>query len=190
MRKKFLGILTVLALSLSIGVVGCADISKSVDAQQAIKTEIIMSQANSEIGMPNIVNFHEKKTLKQIYELRDDAKLVTYTYTTAMNGKKIFQFQSIGYGIPMSVQYSNPQVYKGMIASSVTDHSTPSVNYGMSPQPEPNGLFMPEGLSSTWIMRVLDNGNIEPAYMEEYITVVQTKLPRRLCEEWSLPSNY
>lgn len=172
------------------GAVGCADISKSVDAQQAIQTEAIMNQANSEIGMPNIVNFYEKKTLKEIYELRDDAKLITYTYTTAMNGKKVFQFQSIGYGIPMSVQYSNPEVYKGMIAKSVTDSNVPSVSYGTIPQPEPNGLFMPEGLSSTWIMRVNDNGSKEPVYMEECITVSQTKLPRRLCEEWSLPSNY
>lgn len=188
MKKYIMGL--ALVGIMAFGVVGCADISKSVDAQQAIKTETIMNQANNEIGMPNIVNFYEKKTLKEIYELRDDAKLVTYTYTTAMNGKKVFQFQSIGYGIPMSVQYSNPQVYKGMIAKSVTDSDVPSVGYGTVPQPEPNGLFMPDGLSATWIMRVNDDGKVEPAYMEETITVVQTKLPRRICEEWSLPSNY
>lgn len=189
MKKTLLALLIII---LMLSMVGCASVKDTTDLEQAEETSAIMKQAQDEIGMPNITNFYERKTLKDIYELRDDANLVTYTYTTAMNGKKIFQFESIGYGIPMSVQYSNPQVYKGVVAKQIIDDGGRdwTYDYALVPQPEPNGLFMPEGLSATWVMRVNEDGSREPVYMEEQITVTQTKLPRRLCEEWSLPSNY
>ena len=33
-------------------------------------------------------------------------------------------------------------------------------------------------------------GNITPTYVESEITVSQTKLDKRLCEDWSIPAGY
>ena len=187
--KKILSLILVMVLIMSV-FVGCSGASSSdaqgaTDRDQAAQTERLMTEVNSQVGMPNIKNFYEKKMLKEIYELRDDASLITYTYTTALNGKKIFQFTSIGYGLPMSVQYSNPNKL-----GWVDGGEYGALNPYLMPQAEPNGLFMPEGLSATWVMKVNDDGSTEPVYMEEVITVSQSKLPRRLCEEWSLPGDY
>lgn len=188
--KRILALMLIIVLA--FGLAGCTrGMDANVDSKQAAETDRIMEEANNQIGLPNINNFYEKKTLKEIYELRDDSSLVTYTYTTALDGKKIFLFQSIGYGLPMSVQYSNPSVYKGVVTPSLwSDIDKYSYSYEIMPQAEPNGLFMPEGLSATWVMRIKEDGNREPVYVEEEITVTQTKLPRRLCAEWSLPDDY
>lgn len=77
--------------------------------------------------------------------------------------------------------------YKEIIADGGRDVKW---DYAVMPQAEPNGLFMPEGLSATWVMRVNEDGSTEPVYMEETITVSQTKLPKRLCADWSLPADY
>ena len=49
-----------------------------------------------------------------------------------------------------------------------------------------------QGLSTTatWIAHINDKGEKEIRYIEEEITVTQSKIDKRLCEEWSLPSNY
>ena len=33
-------------------------------------------------------------------------------------------------------------------------------------------------------------GNIKPTYVESEISVSQTKIDARLCDDWSLPSDY
>lgn len=185
--KKVVVVLLILIVALSL--VGCTEsVSHSnnqTDKAQAQQTETLMTEANNRVGMPNITNFYEKKMLKEIYELRDDASLVTYTYTTALDGRKVFQFKSIGYGLPMSVQFSNPNKLGWLDGGEYG-----ALNPYLMPQAEPNGLFMPEGLSATWVMKLNADGTTEPVYMEETITVTQTKLDRRLCAEWSLPEDY
>lgn len=182
MKKLIAGILFVCMM---FTFTGCMTEDTSVDTVQAKQQAQVLTEANNQVGMPNIKTFHEKKMLKEIYELRDDAKLITYTYTTALDGRKVFQFKSMGYGLPMSVQFSNPMKFQD------GDYDLGEAWGGIIlPQAEPNGLFMPDGLSATWVMRVNEDGSTEAVYMEEEITVSQTKLPRRLCAEWSLPSDY
>ena len=186
--KKLICLLMVIALIASLG--GCATETSNTDVTQTRITDELQNQANKQIGMPNITEFYEKKMLKKIYELRDDSSLVTYTYTKALDGRYVYLYQSIGYGLPMSVQYSNPQkVVEG--DKELGYNLTGAVNYPMlKPQAEPNGMFMPEGLSATWVMRINEDGSISPDYVEEEIHVTQTKLPHRLCAEWSLPEDY
>ena len=68
---------------------------------------------------------------------------------------------SIGYGIPFSAQYSNPEVL----------HS--EYNHGMTglPQPEPNGLWPPTSTSATWVVCSSPDGEFVPLYVEPSITV-------------------
>jgi hypothetical protein len=173
--KRALLVLMVLVMVLSLS--ACTGDSNS---ELATRTEEVMSQANAMIGMPNVVNFTEKIILKDIYELCDDADLITYAYTQNMNGKYVYIGQCIGFGVPYSAQFSNPEVYEYHGNGSVT-----------LPQAEPNGIFKPDGLSATWLIVINpETGKREVEYWEPTIIVKQSKLPKRVCEDWSLPSDY
>lgn len=152
------------AAALVAAMAGC-DLSQapSADAQQAQQTKQLTAEALRQIGMPNIVNFQERKLMKQILELRDKEDLVCYAYIVNLNGELIYLGKCIGFGLPYSVQFTNPQ----RIADS--GHS---YGYAILPQPDPNGLFMPEGLSATWLM-MLDpaSGEVRPVYVEPEIIV-------------------
>jgi len=140
---------------------GCDN--KSSDSVMKKQTEKNMLEMNRQIGMPAIKNFQERKLAKMIFELRDQAKLITYTYIVTLSGKKIFLGKSIGYGLPYSIQYTNPM----KIADSYSQGG-----FAIIPQADPNGLFMPSGLSATWIMLINPETKIaRPVYIENEIIV-------------------
>jgi hypothetical protein len=143
---------------------GC---EKSSDEIQTVQQEKILKEATSQTGMPAIVNFRERKLLKQIFELRDQKGLTTYTYIVAENtGKLIFLGESIGYGIPAATQYTAPSKIDGCSSSYVT-----------VPQADPNGLFSPSSAEGTWVM-LFDKEKKEsvPVYVEPRIIVSPFKL--------------
>ena len=75
--------------------------------------------------------------------------------------------ECIGYGIPYSTQFSNPEK---------RDWSN-NYGYHSMPQAEPNGLFKPEGLSATWLIMVdPETGDPRPVYVEPEIIVSPFKL--------------
>ncbi len=136
--------------------------STTADDEQRVQTESLMEEMNAQVGMPAIKNFNEKRIAKQIFELRDDAKLMTYTYIVDMNGHQHLLCKSMGYGLPYSVQYTNPQ----RIAKSN------SYGHVTLPQPDPNGLFMPDGLSATWVLCIAPGTKKStPVYVEPQIIV-------------------
>lgn len=170
----------------SLVFMGCNEVEKpDADKQQTQKTNKIMEELERQIGMPNINDFYEKKMLKNLYELRDNADLVTHAYFTNMQGKMVYLGKGVGFGLPASVQYSNPQklVHNVDMGGYLGDMPMP--------QAEPNGLFMPEGLAATWLqIQDPETGEISVMYTEPELVVTQFKLPKRLCAEWSLPDNY
>ena len=141
--------------------VGCqGNFEESSDKKLARQTEQSMKEANRQIGMPAIKNFQERKLAKMIFELRDQEDLITYAYIVNLEGKLIFIGKCIGFGLPYSVQYTNPmkQLSHG---SNIT-----------LPQADPNGLFMPDGLSATWLMMIDPKTNKpRPVYIEPQIIV-------------------
>lgn len=139
----------------------CVERTKSADRQQKERTEKMVREANRRLGMPNIKNFTEKRFQKMIYELRDK-EVKTYSYFMDMTGKLHFLCNSIGYGIPASVQYVNPQ----KIADSGRDYG-----YAILSQPEPNGLFMPDSLDATYVLCTNEKGKIKPVYSEPKLIV-------------------
>ena len=145
--------------------------ANSADADQQKKTEQSMKEANAQIGMPAIKNFQERKLAKMIFELRDREDLICYAYiVNHMTGKLVFLGKCIGFGLPYSVQYTNPE----RIAHECTHNGG---SFGTLPQPDPNGLFMPEGLSATWLMMVdPGSGKTHPVYVEPEILVSPFKL--------------
>lgn len=147
------------------GLAGC-EANNTADIQQTEKQEKTLLEANSQVGLPNIKNFTELRQIKRIYELRDDAKLPTFTYLVGLDGTPKFLFRSLGYGIPYSAQASNPE------KTAWTAGGT----FYTAPQAEPNGLFMPDSSDGTWIIAVSPEGKEEVVYMEPRIIVSPFRL--------------
>lgn len=184
--KKILMVL--LAAGVLMGFSGCDKDWKSsnnVEEETNYQNQL-MAQATDEVGMPDITEFYEKKLAKEIFELRDDSDLICYAYTRSdMSGKYVYLGRCMGYGLPYSTQYTNPV--------QLVDDPNGSYDAGSAiiEQADPNGLYSPEGLSATWLW-LIDEKTGEPnvTYIESEITVLQQKLPARLCEEWSLGEDY
>jgi len=160
MKKVLLG------LALVVMLVSCEQQAPTADEVDRVKQERILEEGQRQTGMPAIHNFQEKKLLKMIYELRDNEKIVNYAYLfNEFNGKLIYLGKCIGYGIPYSTQYSNPE--------KIDWHQNGNVAL---PQAEPNGLFMPSSSEGTWVMLLDGDGNPHPVYIEPKVIVSPIKL--------------
>jgi hypothetical protein len=177
--KKLIGIVT---LSSVLLLAGCSETGSTVDSKDRAQQEKLLQESQRQTGMPDIHNFFEKKMLKKVLELRDNPQLTTYIYTQNRDGQFVYVGRAIGFGIPYSTQYTNPQKRIG----DGIDGEIATI-----PQADPNGLFSAEGQNATWIMMVNEETN-EPEiiYAEPDMVVTQNKLPKRLVAPWSLPKNY
>ena len=159
----------VLCMLVSVWVmVGC-DGQPSSDQIQQAQQETTLKEVTAATGMPAIKNARERRLLKEIYELRDQEGLCTYTYIVAENtGKLIFLGNSIGYGIPAATQYTNPQKVEWFAGSGVRL---------TLPQADPNGLFSPASAEGTWVM-MMDpvKKKVVPVYIEPRVIVSPFKL--------------
>ena len=174
--KKFKIVALALCAVLMVGtLVGCA--SKESQYTTELKNNIF-----EKYGLPDVETFFEYTQLKEIYEMRDNPNLLCYWYTrNDMTGKWIYQGSCIGYGIPYGAAITAPEAYQEIS----------TMNWGTAPQAEPNGLYTDSVVTTaTWILATDENGDIKPIYVETAITVSQTKLDARLCEDWSIPSDY
>lgn len=177
MKKKLLAIGVIIVLMASM-LVGCSE------TEESMYTSELMNQAYDTVGFPDVSNYFERQQLKEIYELRDDPNLICYWYTkNDMNGKWIYQGECIGYGIPYTTSMTAPESYQRIETSAGAARE-------VLPLAEPNGLYASPSTSATWILTTDKDGNITPTYVESEITVSQSKLDTRLCEDWSLPENY
>lgn len=149
--------------------IGC-DEKPTSDEKQTKQQEVILDEATSQVGMPAIKNFRERKFLKDIYELRDQNGIITYTYFIAeMTGKLVFLGESIGYGVPAATQFTSPQrPSKG--------YESYNGRYAL-PQADPNGLFSPSSAEGTWVLLKDPNTKeVKPVYIEPRIIVSPFKL--------------
>lgn len=181
MKKRIMIGLICLILCTMI-LAGCGERRTSIEQQESKAVEDTMKEMQNQIGMPFIDDFFEKKMAKQIFELRDNAELITYAYMVNLDGRFIYLGKTIGFGLPYSVQYTNPEK---------VERSMHQGGYAILPQADPNGLYMPEGLSATWLMLINEEtGEPEIIYTEPSIVVTQNKLPKRLVAPWSLTEDY
>jgi len=152
-------------------VVGCLETEPTYEQLEKQRTQTLMSESYRQIGLPNIVNFQQKKIFKMIYEKADEANLITYAYSyNPFQGKFIYLGRSLGYGIPFSAQYTCPE--------KVIDDPYGNYNAGgkVVPQPDPNGLYMPTSSSATWVILIDEKtGELNLVYFEPLLTV--TKIP-------------
>lgn len=157
--KKLL-LLCTIALSVS----ACGERQNS-DSMLAQKQEQAMLDANSQIGMPAIKNFQERKLMKMIFELRDQANVINYAYLfSEMTGKLVFLGKCLGYGLPYATQFTNPQK---------PDYNSNNSGGNITlPQADPNGLFMPSSANGTWVMLINPKTNqAQPVFVEPNVIV-------------------
>ena len=145
--------------------IGCGDGVPTSDTQQRQQQEQMTLQSNQQIGMPGVTNFTEKKIVRELYEMRDK-NIATFSYVPDLQGRLWHLCDSIGYGLPYGVQFSNPE--------KVINNTTQS--YGTLPQAEPNGLFMPPTADGTWIICAGPKGEPRPVYVEPHVIVSPFKL--------------
>ena len=167
--KKMLSIIVLLlvgVVGMGASETGCNAPPSSNDIQQ-VESEKLLKEATAQTGMPALVNFRERKLLKEILELRDQDGLTTYTYTFAENsGTLHFLCNSIGYGIPYATQYTSPEALQYIDIGGNTRIET-------LPQADPNGLFNPASADGTWVMCAdpTKNGKVRPIYVEPKVIV-------------------
>ena len=154
----------------------CSPPPTSSDRQRA-QQEQILSEGTSQIGMPAIKNFRERRLLKDILELRDQEGLVTYSYVwSEYQAKMIFLCDSIGYGIPYATQFTAPESVQ---TYNLGDTGGDIRHYGSEklPQADPNGLFSPSSAEGTWVMCKNPNGKeVRPIYVEPRLIVSPFKM--------------
>lgn len=145
----------------------------TADSIQHDQQETILKEATREVGMPNITNFRERRLMKAIIEMRDDPKLITYTYYfNTMTGKiGDLVCQSIGYPLPGATQFTNPSA-----VIHVNNQGGGWLNE-ILPQADPNGLFSPAAEDATWVMcKDPNSDNVAPMYVEPQVITSQWKL--------------
>jgi hypothetical protein len=152
---------------------GCTNMENSSDEVDTQNQQKLQKEAQAETGMPGIHNFTEKKMVKMLYELRDNPNLVNYAYLwSEVSGKWVYFGKCVGYGVPYSTQYSNPE-------RLATYEETPEHGNVTLPQAEPNGLYMPSTSAGTWLMMINPDkpSDIKPVYVEPNVIVSPFKLP-------------
>jgi len=139
----------------------CIDQAPTSTQIERRKQEELSMQAVTQVGMPAIVNFAEKRMMKDILELRDK-NTPTTTYLVGMNNQLTKVCDSIGYGLPYATQYTNPQ-------RVAYDSGHGSVTL---PQADPNGLYSPASADGTWVLCVdHKDGKAKPVFIEPRIIV-------------------
>jgi len=138
----------------------CDDTTPKSDKDQRAAQEQITQQGNAQVGMPGVTNFTEKKIVRELYELRDK-NIATFSYIPDMQGRLWHLCDSIGYGLPYGVQFSNPEKVVQQYSNS----------FGTLPQAEPNGLFMPPTADGTWVICAGPKGEPKPVYVEPRLIV-------------------
>ena len=153
--KKFL-----LVLPLVVMLTACLDDQPTSGQIERKKQEELSLQAVQQVGMPAIVNFAEKRMMKDIMELRDQ-NVATTTYLVGMNNQLTKICTSVGYGLPYATQYTNPQKPVYEVHGNIT-----------LPQADPNGLYSPASADGTWVLCVdKKDGKAKPVFIEPRIIV-------------------
>lgn len=119
-----------------------------------------------------------------------------------MDGKYTFVCDSIGYGLPYNTRTNNPMHYEFMttrtgVAISGSGYYTDGQGnrlwgeHAIVPQPEPNGLFIPDSAKGTWnLCKDPKTGKPDVTYQEEDVAVFPYKLPSEMVEGYHGKSTY
>lgn len=195
MNRKILLLATLIPVIVMAGCYSTAN--QSNDSKIAQQQERQQAEGDAQVPPPSIVNWNEKRIAKMIQEKRDTLDLATWTYTKNLDGKYTFVCDSVGYGLPYNTRANNPVHYEfvttrtGAMYSGSNQGGYYSDDQGnrvwgehaVVPQPEPNGLFIPDDAKGTWnLCKDPKTGKPDVTYQEEDIAVFPYKLPNEMVE--------
>ena len=178
MRSLVTVMAVVVVMAVAFAFTACQVGEESADRIQTKQSETLFKEAQREIGLPNIKNFQQRKTLRDIFELADQENLICYAYLfNPYQGKLLYIGRCLGYGIPFSAQFTNPEkVVQG--DKELGYDLSGYVNYPMlKPQADPNGLYMPTSSSATWVILLDEDNNPRPIYVEPTLVVSPIPMP-------------
>jgi len=133
----------IIALCIAAGLTACGVPKDNASQIERKKQEELTLRGVESVGMPAIVNFAEKRMMKDILELRD-RNVATTTYVLDMNGRMHKVCDSVGFGLPYATQFTNPQMPQQPFGG----------NTYVLPQADPNGLYSPASADGTWVQCV------------------------------------
>jgi len=131
----------ILAICIATLLAACGEQPQTAAQIERKKQAELSLQGVQQVGMPAIVNFAEKRMMKDILELRD-RNVATTTYIVDMNGKMHKVCDSVGFGLPYATQYTNP---------SMPQRTSDGGAVYVLPQADPNGLYSPASADGTWV---------------------------------------
>lgn len=149
---------------------GCGSTAPSSDDVDRQRQEILLKEAGAQVGMPAIIDFREKKLLKEILERRDKG-LVTYTYAYSETFA-CYRYigETIGYPLPYATQFTNPSKVEQFSRSG-------GYSWQVLPQADPNALFSPSSADATWTLMKNPNGkDLGPVYSEPKLVASPFKM--------------
>ena len=111
-----------------------------------------------------------RDVLIQIYEAVTTKAYTTYTVIESITGETKFHGPSVGYGIPVDTQLTNPLMHYSQ--------------GGIIEQPEPNGVFSSKNTDGTWVLFLLDSGQVVPIYTEHKVTTFPFPVEQTEAGEW------
>lgn len=157
---------TIIAVASLCLLAGCEE-TDTADKRQAREQAKSLEAADREIGMPRIVNFAQRKLLKNSYEDMDQTTL-TYVYVQSLDGKFVCIGQGLGYGVMGGTQFTAPSVPEYLGQGGVYE----------KPQAEPNGLFTPTSGAATIVNLINpETGMAHTALVEPNVVTLPFKLP-------------
>ena len=149
----------------------CTPDSDPASERQASATRASMNAADRQIGMPRIVNYSQRKLLKNAYEDMDQT-ILTWVYAQGLDGRFVCMGQALGYGVSLGTSFTAPE-YPQYIQMPQTQNVTE-----MIAQPEPNGLYAPPSGDAT-IVDLVDpaTGQAHTAMIEQKVVTIPFPLP-------------
>lgn len=160
-------VIVLLSLVLAILLSACGEENKPGNSAADTQERAVVSNQQQQYArvqpIPRFDYSQDRDVYIQIYTAKNDI-LATYTILTSYGtGDIIFDCPSIGYAIPADTSLTNPAqpVWR-------TGHqAVAGVDIG---QAEPNGLFASNNTDGTYVLCVMDNGDIVPVYTELKVT--------------------
>lgn len=159
LRKKVALWQVLLPLVLVLSFIGLT--AESCSDQTTASNNNATTAASKWGNSPNITNYYEYLQEKQIYEARDNPKLVLNAYLySEQTGQLTCLGKVKGYGVPYGTSWSQPN--GGGSQGSI---------------PEPNALYPSTSTNADWILLVDQNGNTHLTFAEPNLIITDQVLP-------------
>ena len=173
---KALALLVLLALSPSDSN-GCTSTTDEAANQQSQAQAQSLLQANEAVGMPAITHWQERRMVKDLPTRRSEtspSRPHAYLVNEMRGCPRLHQVHRSATGCRTAPQFTAPEKDIYATTSSSVHHNIP--------QPEPNGLYIPEAAEGTWLlMKDPGSPDVKPVYFEPRIVVTPFRLPDMEC---------